>query len=205
MGSFGGPEVRGIKDTLAERLRRRPAKPMGSPRVGSNPTGVDLLQCRNRRPSGDCQQRSGKHICIGLAEPFCRTVAPPPFPPKDLRGHVVRTCQPIVSSATRSAACGSAWRPPIPSPLRPLPPGVHQGGVAKSDLQRAGLHGAHLSHGAETCKHNIEISRRPNSHEQNPMETIQFLQKSDFAMDHGARTLNFRRLYLHRITSTVIS
>ena len=31
------------KDTLAERLRRRPAKPMGSPRVGSNPTGVVLL------------------------------------------------------------------------------------------------------------------------------------------------------------------
>ena len=29
-------------DTLAERLRRRPAKPMGSPRVGSNPTGVAL-------------------------------------------------------------------------------------------------------------------------------------------------------------------
>ena len=29
-----------IKDTLAERLRRRPAKPMGSLRVGSNPTGV---------------------------------------------------------------------------------------------------------------------------------------------------------------------
>ena len=27
-------------DTLAERLRRRPAKPMGSPCVGSNPTGV---------------------------------------------------------------------------------------------------------------------------------------------------------------------
>ena len=29
-----------VDDTLAERLRRRPAKPMGSPRVGSNPTGV---------------------------------------------------------------------------------------------------------------------------------------------------------------------
>ena len=28
------------EDTLAERLRRRPAKPMGSPRAGSNPTGV---------------------------------------------------------------------------------------------------------------------------------------------------------------------
>ena len=31
-------------DTLAEWLRRRPAKPMGSPRVGSNPTGVDLFE-----------------------------------------------------------------------------------------------------------------------------------------------------------------
>ena len=29
-----------IRDTLAERLMRRPAKPMGSARVGSNPTGV---------------------------------------------------------------------------------------------------------------------------------------------------------------------
>ena len=32
-------KVRGM-DILAEWLRRRPAKPMGSPRVGSNPTGV---------------------------------------------------------------------------------------------------------------------------------------------------------------------
>ena len=31
------------EDTLAERLRRRPAKPMGSPRVGSNPTGVAFV------------------------------------------------------------------------------------------------------------------------------------------------------------------
>ena len=30
-----------VMDTLAEWPRRRPAKPMGSPRVGSNPTGVD--------------------------------------------------------------------------------------------------------------------------------------------------------------------
>ena len=30
-----------VNDTLAEWLRRRPAKPMGSPCVGSNPTGVD--------------------------------------------------------------------------------------------------------------------------------------------------------------------
>ena len=34
------------EDTLAERLRRRPAKPMGSPRVGSNPTGV--VSCATR-------------------------------------------------------------------------------------------------------------------------------------------------------------
>ena len=34
-----------INDTLAEWLRRRPAKPMGSPRVGSNPTGVVLYLC----------------------------------------------------------------------------------------------------------------------------------------------------------------
>ena len=56
MGSFRGPEMHGTKDTLAERLRRRPAKPMGSPRVGSNPTGVDLLQYRNRPPSGVAQR-----------------------------------------------------------------------------------------------------------------------------------------------------
>ena len=34
-------------DTLAEWLRRRPAKPMGSPCVGSNPTGVALRKCKN--------------------------------------------------------------------------------------------------------------------------------------------------------------
>ena len=33
------------KDTLAERLRRRPAKPIGSPCVGSNPTGVVFQDC----------------------------------------------------------------------------------------------------------------------------------------------------------------
>ena len=39
------PAARAIlsDDTLAERLRRRPAKPMGSPRVGSNPTGVGIF------------------------------------------------------------------------------------------------------------------------------------------------------------------
>ena len=32
------------EDTLAERLRRRPAKPTGSPRMGLNPTGVVRVQ-----------------------------------------------------------------------------------------------------------------------------------------------------------------
>ena len=30
-------------DTLAEWLRRQPAKLMGSPRTGSNPVGVDIF------------------------------------------------------------------------------------------------------------------------------------------------------------------
>ena len=46
----------GTTNIVAEWWRRRPAKPMGSPRVGSNPTGVDLLQCRNGRPSGVVQR-----------------------------------------------------------------------------------------------------------------------------------------------------
>ena len=35
-------------DTLAEWLRRRPAKPMGSPCVGSNPTGVVFVATSTR-------------------------------------------------------------------------------------------------------------------------------------------------------------
>ena len=50
--------VQGDKDTLAERLRRRPAKPMGSPRVGSNPTGVDVAGQWGARPVIACQQQS---------------------------------------------------------------------------------------------------------------------------------------------------
>ena len=38
------PFKRGKHDTLAERLRRWPAKPLGSARVGSNPTGVGFRQ-----------------------------------------------------------------------------------------------------------------------------------------------------------------
>ena len=36
-------DVTVARDTLAEWLRCQPAKPMGSPRVGSNPTGVEFL------------------------------------------------------------------------------------------------------------------------------------------------------------------
>ena len=44
------------KDTLAEWLRRRPAKPMGSPRVDSTPTGVD---CSNHP-----QPTHVSHLCL---------------------------------------------------------------------------------------------------------------------------------------------
>ena len=49
---------RKAEDTLAERLRRRPAKPMGSPRVGSNPTGVDSLKQKhdNRSTPSSCYE-----------------------------------------------------------------------------------------------------------------------------------------------------
>ena len=44
-------------DTLAERLRRRPAKPMGSPCVGSNPTGVvsDVALPLHKSPAYHCK------------------------------------------------------------------------------------------------------------------------------------------------------
>ena len=55
-------------DTLAERLRRRPAKPMGSPRVGSNPKGVviDLIS------RSTCVHQLSEHAAArGLLERGC--------------------------------------------------------------------------------------------------------------------------------------
>jgi hypothetical protein len=52
------------KDTLAEWLRRRPAKPMGSPRVGSNPTGVGLQFAALRR-LGSAEVDVQKRGCSG--------------------------------------------------------------------------------------------------------------------------------------------
>jgi hypothetical protein len=54
------------KDTLAERLGRRPAKPMGSPRVGSNPHNVVFCHCRFV-----CLH--GLHVCLAVL-PRCRTL-----------------------------------------------------------------------------------------------------------------------------------
>ncbi len=51
-------------DTLAEWLRRRPAKPMGSPRVGSNPTGVGLQVAALRR-FGSAKVGAQKRGCSG--------------------------------------------------------------------------------------------------------------------------------------------
>ena len=50
LGGARSPARPRAHDTLAEWSRRRPAKPMGSPRVGSNPTGVVVCArvCTNR-------------------------------------------------------------------------------------------------------------------------------------------------------------
>jgi hypothetical protein len=58
------PRVLRAKDTLAEWLRRRPAKPMGSPRVGSNPTGVGLQVAALRR-FGSAKVGAQKRGCSG--------------------------------------------------------------------------------------------------------------------------------------------
>ena len=61
------------RDTLAERLRRRPAKPMGSPRVGSNPTGVVLVLSSSSTSRGNFGWAWVQHvqkflhsICVGV-------------------------------------------------------------------------------------------------------------------------------------------
>ena len=46
------------QDTLAEWLRRRPAKPMGSPCVGSNPTGVAFFFESPCRQMGQVRSRT---------------------------------------------------------------------------------------------------------------------------------------------------
>ena len=52
-------------DTLAEWLRRRPAKPVGSARVGSNPTGVDFFS--------DVRKKiATKHLLYIVADPHSK-------------------------------------------------------------------------------------------------------------------------------------
>ena len=72
------------QDTLAEWLRRRPAKPMGSARVGSNPIGVVGCPCNSfsiymhqRNPDCTvlfCDMRSGSGRC-GAALRVCAVPA----------------------------------------------------------------------------------------------------------------------------------
>ena len=47
-GEWAAVTLPSTNDTLTKPLRHRPAKPMGSPCVGSNPTGVVFLQ-NNRK------------------------------------------------------------------------------------------------------------------------------------------------------------
>ena len=73
-----------LKDTLAERLRRRPAKPMGSPRVGSNPTGAALnlqagheLRIPNTPDAKPKQALQGKKMFGEVVEAERKRLAPP--------------------------------------------------------------------------------------------------------------------------------
>ena len=60
-------------DTLAQLLRRRPAKPMGSPRVGSNPTGAVYGNIQGSRTLFDPRTKYTKdpnpHISERQAQP----------------------------------------------------------------------------------------------------------------------------------------
>ena len=69
------------EDTLAEWLRRRPAKPVGSARVGSNPTGVGVFSVASAGnalgKSGSSSHRAaeGKQCSMSLAEEERSTAA----------------------------------------------------------------------------------------------------------------------------------
>ena len=57
------------KDTLAKRLRRRPAKPMGSPRVGSNPTGVAGVAAPAPRVTADHRETHKWPLLVEVRKP----------------------------------------------------------------------------------------------------------------------------------------
>ena len=93
------------QDTLAERLRRRPAKPMGSPRVGSNPTGVAC-------PGGPAQHSRHMLDRAGRAPPsrHCRDwrrQAFLPSAPAALR--TTATAAALARASCQKIGCG--WAP----------------------------------------------------------------------------------------------
>ena len=78
-GGFLGPcEDWPAQDTLAEWLRRRPAKPMGSPRVGSNPTGV-ASACQSSHAGA---MSLGFGQCTHLDQARSGAIEPTPCGPK---------------------------------------------------------------------------------------------------------------------------
>ncbi len=100
-------------DTLAEWLRRRPAKPMGTPRVGSNPTGVAFVAAPEA-PAQHAQDtthadllrlREGAATPMGLSVRACVWSA---FGRQEsdtqMRGRAARVSLPRPSSAGRPGA-----------------------------------------------------------------------------------------------------
>ena len=97
-----------FNDTLAERLRRRPAKPMGSPRVGSNPTGVDVAGQWRARSVIACHQQSilEIHGSLPAGVRSCHALLPGPVPiPLGHAASLQTLCW--GSTSLRSQACRS--------------------------------------------------------------------------------------------------
>ena len=83
------------KDTLAEWLRRRPAKPMGSPRVGSNPTGVAIAYV------GGFALRPGQGAVVNRANDLVQMW---PWPDSSLQSLVPKTNALSIMQQSRATA-----------------------------------------------------------------------------------------------------
>ena len=96
------------EDTLAERLRRRPAKPMGSLRVGSNPTGVDCCVCDQKHSKSSRVPVFCGALCVERRAPCVER----PMPMQPARG--VRPQQAVCWCLARSPGFpgeGMTWAP----------------------------------------------------------------------------------------------
>ena len=145
--SPGEPEMLGTTNIVAEWWRRRPAKPMGSPRVGSNPTGVDLLQCRNGRPGG-VAQRAG--LCYKgrgvLASDAARWRVPSSGAAKAFGVISLSLAQPPPLAATACALRQRFMLPPMVATAKGARAAPRHGVGAQNNSQKGESNTVHISH-----------------------------------------------------------